>query len=692
MVFLRQRFLRQGVFACLFYMGLGTWVSAMDGGREAGPQAQGPGLGQGAQEPDQEPIQGPGQEAPVNEPPFLRTLIQFYPAEGESLEVLQSQYREGFFPVEGGEAVNRSLCCRPRRDGNEESFSFFYKKAPLGTLRSLLTEDSRRNELVPYEQNLSQEEAVIAAQKNPNNKGREKISDATRWPYSAVGLLQIVFSDGQGQRVRTFTGTGFLVGPHHVLTAAHHLYDPRLGGWARRVLFSPEKNGDGVAFAYQAKVILLPAGWQNGQQDQVDFALILLGESVGFRTGWLGIEASRSILLETRQVEFLGYPGNEELLPESVEPSFQRRWADPRKFLGNGLWRSAGRVNVENEQGQDGFSNLSRLSYDFQSSSGQSGSPLLYHDVQHQKAFVIGLHLARLNRPGAMPLDGGLRVSLPLFNKIISWLRTYQRREVQDHPELAAVRRKEDLFRQFKEWERTVATGRRSREVLQAHFQLGLYFQKGEGHVRNEAEATRHFQEVLNLAEVIPDSEAFKFHALAGLFTSYQNQKQWELAQQYGASIYELFGNYPHPLERLNLEGSLFSWKDILVQFSRASSKKATNPRQKELAFRVCHQAISRRDGGEHGEGEFLLSQFYARGEGVDLDHGLALRYCQNAADRGYAEAQYQLGLMYAQGLGVPANLNEAQRWMGQAKDQGNAQAQQWLEQHQQQGSGCSVL
>lgn len=56
---------------------------------------------------------------------------------------------------------------------------------------------------------------------------------AALYPYNTIGFLEIKFSDNN------LRGTGFLAGPHLVLTNAHNIYASSFGGWFSSIKFSP---------------------------------------------------------------------------------------------------------------------------------------------------------------------------------------------------------------------------------------------------------------------------------------------------------------------------------------------------------------------------------------------------------------------------------------------------------------------
>ena len=51
-----------------------------------------------------------------------------------------------------------------------------------------------------------------------NNDTRNKVEDPLEFPYSAIGYLSLKYG------LSKYSGSGFLVGPNIVLTAAHNVY------------------------------------------------------------------------------------------------------------------------------------------------------------------------------------------------------------------------------------------------------------------------------------------------------------------------------------------------------------------------------------------------------------------------------------------------------------------------------------
>lgn len=128
---------------------------------------------------------------------------------------------------------------------------------------------------------------------------RVKMEDTTAFPHRVVG--------------RIATGcTGTLIGPRHVITAGHCVYNVDKKVWYKSVSFSPARNGNAFPFGTVGwKKVLAPQGWTEDADTYQDYALIVLDRSLGKEVGWLAMGILEKIPEQSMQV--MGYPADKPL-------------------------------------------------------------------------------------------------------------------------------------------------------------------------------------------------------------------------------------------------------------------------------------------------------------------------------------------------------------------------------------------
>ncbi len=173
------------------------------------------------------------------------------------------------------------------------------------------------------------------------------------YPVAAywASAVQIVsyFPDGSVRK-----GSGTLVGPDDVLTAAHTVYDTKYGGAARVVEVTPGRFDSLKPFGVvTGSQFYLPPGWTSSADFAYDYALIVLDRAIGYQTGWVRMDALPDTGGAGTTVSSYGYPGD----------------------IGKGGWltKTTGEASLR-------VGDILRYTHNLDAKSGQSGSGIFVQD------------------------------------------------------------------------------------------------------------------------------------------------------------------------------------------------------------------------------------------------------------------------------------------------------------------------
>jgi len=211
---------------------------------------------------------------------------------------------------------------------------------------------------------------------------RTQVATTTSSPYSTIGQIYATWDqNGDGVNDASSTCTGFMEGPDLMVKAGHCVFGISLGGWITSLTYYPARNG--TTYPYTSAGILeisISSEWSQYENENYDWALVVLDRNVGGDTGWLGKGWSTGSL-NGYEISVTGYPGD--------------------KTEGT-MWTAEGEIT----------STLTyRLKHDVDTYSGQSGAPM-YSD----EGIVWGIHTK-----GTIPIllifkNSGTRINESLYN------------------------------------------------------------------------------------------------------------------------------------------------------------------------------------------------------------------------------------------------------------------------------------
>ena len=151
---------------------------------------------------------------------------------------------------------------------------------------------------------------------------QQEVDNQAQYPWQSVVFIEATFPDGTAA-----TGSGAMVGPNDVLTAAHIVYSSENGGAATEITVTPafdpspleepfgavdaygwhyfsdfDPNGDGLLLPGDDSATTL-GGTEH------DVALLDLDVPLGNETGWMGLDPT----FESGYVNVTGYPSHYDL-------------------------------------------------------------------------------------------------------------------------------------------------------------------------------------------------------------------------------------------------------------------------------------------------------------------------------------------------------------------------------------------
>lgn len=223
---------------------------------------------------------------------------------------------------------------------------------------------------------------------------RIRVENSDKWPNSVHGFVHCKENGNS-----SYYGTGIMVTPYLVLTAARNLWDTDTKKEAKKVTFIPARNGDTRPFnTIKVQHFYIPEEYKNNNKSEEDYAILVLKQPVGERTGYFGLAFLCDKKLLTKTLCIIGYP------------------ADKNPTQGTHfLWKGTGQATACNRDS---------VRYQISTSQGQSGSGVWYQETQDEY-YVVGVHVCK------KPSDSeAVRLTGDRYQRIRNWIRDYAEKEI----------------------------------------------------------------------------------------------------------------------------------------------------------------------------------------------------------------------------------------------------------------------
>lgn len=258
---------------------------------------------------------------------------------------------------------------------------------------------------------------------------RVQVNNPNIWPTRTIAQFR-----GANSTTHNSNCTGTLIGPRHIITAAHCINAQGTNNWFT-IRITPAKNGFGTDLAqepYGNTVVSLnpapgtevwyftPWQWRDSQQTgwQWDWGLLVIPDRLGDEASWMGYFAATSTYLNSVSKWNRGYAQCNTARGNSPVPCNNgRMYADPSQCD----------IGSFSNAGADGWNR--RVSIGCDLSGGHSGSPIYFWHKKANNTFVpvvsliVNTEACSLNCAANNNFPNGAVRLTPANMGTISWLR-----------------------------------------------------------------------------------------------------------------------------------------------------------------------------------------------------------------------------------------------------------------------------
>lgn len=237
---------------------------------------------------------------------------------------------------------------------------------------------------------------IISPNAIVGSDNRTRVNPTNVGPYCNTVQVHATFSGGVAK-----TGSGFMIGPSAVATAAHCVYDDNYGGNATSVTIIPAKNGSTYPYgSTTSKKLVVSTSYKTTKSTDDDWAVVELNDALGNQTGWLGLKWQSSTYDDTYGYN-TGYPS-----PDAMDGQANDRYM----FLGTGNVKSSSTYTFKG---------------DWDASAGNSGGPVFayYSDLGYTAIGILTSGSAGSTDGSSYPTaySTATRITQSIFNLFMTY-------------------------------------------------------------------------------------------------------------------------------------------------------------------------------------------------------------------------------------------------------------------------------
>lgn len=210
---------------------------------------------------------------------------------------------------------------------------------------------------------------------------REQITDASEYPARTIGLL----ASGC---------TATLIGPKHIITAGHCVYDVDKAEWLNDLRFFPGRTSlENNPYMVQWKKVFVQKQFIETGYKSVDFAVIELAEPIGDTLGWSGFRALPEAEYNNH-IKITGYPADKDVAT---------------------MWTVSCPATVENK----------KIIYQCDTYGGMSGSAIYSLPMDEKNPIISAIHTWGIGK-----INGGVFIDQKNYELIYSWKNSSEQTDV----------------------------------------------------------------------------------------------------------------------------------------------------------------------------------------------------------------------------------------------------------------------